>query len=53
MEEVLEQRRKVLDQAYTRNPERFVRSRPKHRPQPTAVWINPPSPTEATQDLRH
>ena len=52
-EEVIEQRQKVLDQAYTRNPERFVRSRPKHPPQPTAVWINPPCPTTATQDLQH
>jgi putative transposase len=52
-EVVIEQRQKVLDQAYTRNPERFVRSRPKHPPQPTAVWINPPCPTTATQELRH
>jgi hypothetical protein len=33
----------------------LVRSRPKHPPQPTAVWINLPSQTTATLelDLRH
>src|SRR5271170_1305158 len=34
-EKVIEQRQNVLDQAYTHNPGRFVRSRPKHPPQPT------------------
>jgi putative transposase len=53
--EVIEQRQQVLDQAYARNPERFVRARPKHPPQPTAVWINPPTPipTPATEEIRH
>ena len=41
---VIEQRQKVLDRAYARNPERFTHARPKHPPQPTAVWINPPTP---------
>jgi putative transposase len=46
--EVIEQRQQVLDAAYARNPERFPHARPKHPPQPTAVWINPPTPvTEA------
>jgi putative transposase len=51
--EVIEQRQQVLDQAYARNPERFVRARPKHPPQPTAVWINPPTPSPATEEIRH
>ncbi len=42
--EVIEQRQKVLDAAYARNPERFTHARPKHPPQPTAVWINQPLP---------
>jgi hypothetical protein len=42
--QVIEQRQKVLDQAFERNPERFPHARPKHPPQPTAVWINPPTP---------
>jgi putative transposase len=44
-EEVIGQRQKVLDAAYARNPERFTHAHPKHPPQPTAVWINPPMPT--------
>ncbi len=53
--EVIEQRQQVLDAAYGRNPERFTHSRPKHPPQPTAVWINPPTPssTSATHEIRH
>jgi putative transposase len=51
--EVIELRQQVLDQAYARNPERFVRARPKHPPQPTAVWINPPTPSPATEEIQH
>ena len=50
---VIEQRQNVLDQAYARNPERFVRTCPKHPPQPTAVWINPPAPDIATERNLH
>jgi putative transposase len=49
--QVIEQRQKVLDQAYDRNPERFTHARPKHPPQPTAVWINPPIPAIATEPI--
>jgi putative transposase len=49
----IEQRQQVLDAAYARNPERFTHARPKHPPQPTAVWINPPTPTPATEEIRH
>jgi hypothetical protein len=40
----------VLAAAYAAHPERFVRRPPAPKPLPTAVWINPPQPTqEATQ----
>jgi putative transposase len=39
---VLQQRQEVLNHAYARNPERFVRACPKPQPPPTAAWINPP-----------
>jgi putative transposase len=50
---VIEQRQTVLDLAYARNPERFPHDRPKHPPQPTAVWINPPKPATATEGNLH
>jgi len=50
---VIEQRQQVLDAAYARNPERFTNDRPKHPPQPTAVWINPPVPAIATERNLH
>ena len=51
--QVIELRQQVLDQAYARNPERFVRAPPKHPPPPTAVWINPPTPSPATEEIQH
>jgi len=51
--QVIKQRQKVLDQAYDRNPERFTHARPKHPPQPTAVWINPPTQAIATEPNLH
>ena len=50
-EEVIRQRQQVLSSAYARNPERFVRACPKPLPQPTAVWINPPTPSPATAEI--
>ena len=50
--QVIQRRRQVLDNAFARHPERFVNSSPKHSPQPTAVWINPPTPNPPKQDLR-
>jgi len=50
---VIEQRQQVLDAAYARNPERFTHARPKHPPQPSAVWINPPVPAIATERNLH
>jgi putative transposase len=48
--QVIEQRQQVLDATYARNPERFSRARPKHPPQPTAVWINPPTAQSLKED---
>ena len=46
---VIEARERVLQSAYDKHPERFVRGCPKPQPLPAAVWINPPK-TEANQD---
>lgn len=40
------QRQRVLDAAYNRTPERFVRHAPAPPTMPTAAWINKPAPTE-------
>ena len=44
-ENILRQRQEVLDVAYQRHPERFVRSAPKPPQLPSEVWINKPVPT--------
>ena len=41
------QRAQVLEAAYTRNPERFVRKPPIPPELPTAAWINKPDTKEA------
>jgi putative transposase len=43
-ENILRQRQQVLDLAYQRHPERFVRSAPKPPALPSEVWINKPVP---------
>ena len=40
-------RRQVLDAAYARNPERFVRKPPAPPQLPTAAWINKPKEVAA------
>jgi hypothetical protein len=35
-------RQEVLQVAYQKHPERFVRKEPSPQPLPDAVWINPP-----------
>jgi putative transposase len=45
---VLERRRVVLEAAYARRPERFVRGVPKPAELPDAVWINKPEITAVT-----
>ena len=44
-ENILRQRQDVLDVAYQRHPERFVRSAPKPPALPSEVWINKPIST--------
>jgi len=39
---IIAARQLVLDAAYERHPERFVRDRPTHPTPPVVVWINPP-----------
>ncbi len=39
---VIQQRQNVLQAAYQKNPERFVKGLPKPQQLPDAVWINPP-----------
>jgi putative transposase len=45
-EAVLAARRLVLEEAYRKHPERFVRQPPEPLRLPAAVWINPPVQTE-------
>ena len=40
---VIEERQKILEAAYRKHPERFVKGRPKSGSVPKAVWINPPT----------
>jgi putative transposase len=42
---VLAQRQQVLEAAYHKNPERFVKGLPMPPQLPQAVWINPPKPS--------
>ena len=41
-DQIVAVRQRTLTDAYSRNPERFVRKQPVHEPMPKAVWINPP-----------
>ncbi|MCP5114935.1 MAG: IS3 family transposase [bacterium] len=43
VEEIDRARRQTLEEAYRRNPDRFVRKKPAPPQRPEAVWINPPS----------
>lgn len=45
-EQVLQQRHRVMMEAYNRHPERFVKGAPKLQSLPEAVWINPPAKKE-------
>jgi putative transposase len=45
-DEILAQRQRVLNDAFTRHPERFKYIAPTVTPLPTAVWINPPDQTQ-------
>ena len=48
-EEIHAARARVLLQAYTAHPERFVNHLPIPPPLPTAAWINPPAPTKTPE----
>lgn len=41
--QILDQRQRVLQQAYAAHPERFVKGAPTITQLPPAVWINPPA----------
>ena len=43
VDEIHAARQNILDGAFDRNPERFVRKEPEPPAKPTATWINPPS----------
>jgi putative transposase len=46
-QQLSDQRAVVPSEAYTRNPERFVRKPPAPPELPTAAWINKPETKEA------
>lgn len=52
-DEIIAQRQVVLGQAFQRNPERFVRMHPRPPARPTAVWINPPPASAASEQEQH
>jgi putative transposase len=45
--QLLADRQNVLNQAYSKHPERFVLGKPQPRPVPETVWINPPKAAAA------
>ncbi len=51
--EVFTARQKVLDQAYSAHPDRFVKKPPTPPPLPEKVWINPPAKPEETNKGLH
>jgi putative transposase len=46
-EHIYEERRRTLQEAYRRHPERFVKGQPKPKDLPTEVWINKPEQAAA------
>ena len=49
-EQALAARGRVMRQAYEAHPERFVRGLPSPQTLPSAAWINPPTPSSASND---
>ena len=49
---MLVKRQEVLQAAFQKNPERFVKGQPTPTQVPQAVWINPPKPTANPEDPR-
>jgi putative transposase len=52
-QQVRQRRQQVLQAAYTRHPERFIKGQPVPPALPTAVWINPPKPTDKSGDTEN
>ncbi len=52
-EEVIRPRQEVLSRACQRNPDRFVRAPPRPPELPTAVSVNPPATTQASEGELH
>jgi putative transposase len=48
--QVTEKRAQVLQYAYQRHPERYVKGLPQPPQLPQAVWINPPTPIQPSSD---
>jgi len=48
---LIAKRQQVLEAAYQKNPERFVRGLPTPPQLPEAVWINPPKPALKQEEL--
>lgn len=51
-QKVLDQRQQVLQAAYQKNPERFVKGLSIPTQLPVAVWINPPKVASPSEQLR-
>lgn len=49
--QVLQERQRVLLDAYHDHPERFVNKVPAPKPLPAAAWINPPKPASTDEEL--
>jgi putative transposase len=47
---VLQKRQNILQAAYEKTPERFVKGPPQPQPLPPAVWINPPKNPQAQNE---
>jgi putative transposase len=50
-EKMLDERTRILEEAWLAHPERFVRGVPKPAPLPQAVWINPPEASTIGESL--
>lgn len=52
-DEVVNNRNRVLQAAFERNPKRFNNRQPTTHPVPEAAWINPPSEPLSQEDPQH
>jgi putative transposase len=49
-QQLITHRQHILNQAYARHPERFIRKPPQAPQLPQAVWINPPTKADQQQE---